>query len=183
MRLVETIDRKGDVGPAISILEAHRVGLAHRAVSILVWNPERTKMLVTQRAATKATWPSFWSNAVCSHPLVGETYLAAAHRRLFEELRVRVPVAPLFHMLYGPVRCPFSGAFEHELDHVFEATLDETATIEPEPAEISSVEWVDQGQLAALEQSGELTPWFGLILKRVSWTTELNGVVDSSASP
>ena len=88
MRLVETVDSGGAIGPPIAIAEAHRVGTAHRAISILVWNVSRTKMLITRRAASKATWPGFWSNAVCSHPLPGEPYAAAARRRLFEELRL-----------------------------------------------------------------------------------------------
>ncbi len=119
MRLVETINRRGGVGPLVAIVEAHRMGTPHRAISIVVWNAARTKMLITRRAAAKATWPGFWSNAVCSHPLPREPYAAAARRRLFEELRIRGAVAPAFRLFYGPVRCPASGALEHELDHVF----------------------------------------------------------------
>jgi len=169
MRLVETIDCNGGIGPAIGILEAHRVGTAHRAISILAWNTSRTKMLVTRRAASKATWPGFWSNAVCSHPLPREPYVAAARRRLFEELRIRGTVTPAFRMLYGPVRCPVSGAFEHELDHVFYARLDENEPIRPNRAEISALRWVDQEQIAALQMSGKITPWFAMILERVRW--------------
>jgi len=169
MRLVETIDHKGGIGPAIEILEAHRAGTPHRAISILVWNPSRTKMLITRRAAVKATWPGFWSNAVCSHPLPAEPYVAAARRRLYEELRVRGAVAPAFRMFYGPVRCPISGAFEHELDHVFYARLAEGQPIRPNRAEVSASRWVDRAQLAALQQSGKITPWFAMILQRVRW--------------
>jgi isopentenyl-diphosphate Delta-isomerase len=169
MRLVETVDRKGVIGPPIDILEAHRVGTAHRAISILAWNASRTKMLITRRAAAKATWPGFWSNAVCSHPLPREPYVAAARRRLFEELRIRGAVAPAFQMFYGPVRCPVSGAFEHELDHVFYTRLAENTAIKPNGAEVSALRWVDKTQLAALRRSGKITPWFAMILERVRW--------------
>jgi isopentenyl-diphosphate delta-isomerase len=169
MRLVETIDRRGGIGPPVAIVEAHRVGTAHRAISVVVWNAARTKMLVTRRAAAKATWPGFWSNAVCSHPLPREPYVAAARRRLFEELRIRGSVAPAFSMYYGPVRCPVSGAFEHELDHVFYARLAESASIRPNREEVSALRWVDRVQLAALQKSEEITPWFAMILKRVRW--------------
>jgi isopentenyl-diphosphate delta-isomerase len=169
MRLVETVNRQGGIGSPIDIIEAHRAGRAHRAISIVVWNASRTKMLITRRAATKATWPGFWSNAVCSHPLPREPYVAAARRRLFEELRIRRTVARAFRMYYGPVRCPSSGAFEHELDHVFYARLAENVPIRPNRAEVSAVQWVDQAQLAALQQSGKITPWFAMILERVRW--------------
>jgi len=169
MRMVQTIDQAGVVGPPVEIIEAHRVGLPHRAISIVVWNPTRTRMLITRRAGAKPTWPGYWSNAVCSHPLPQEAYAAAARRRLGEELGIAAAVAPAFRMFYGPVRCPVSGAFEHELDHVFHATLPERLTVRPDPGEISAVRWVDQAQLAALQQFGRITPWFALILARVRW--------------
>jgi isopentenyl-diphosphate Delta-isomerase len=169
MRLVETVDHAGGIGPPVAIMEAHRAGAAHRAVSIVLWNLTRTKMLITRRAAVKATWPGFWSNAVCSHPLPQEPYAAAARRRLFEELGIRGAVSPAFRMFYGPVRCPISGAFEHELDHVFYVRLPENAPIKPDPLEISALRWVDQAQLAALLQSGKITPWFAMILERARW--------------
>lgn len=170
MRLVETVDRRGGIGRAIAILEAHRFGQAHRAISIVVWNAARTRMLVTRRAPEKATWPGFWSNAVCSHPRPQEPYAQAARRRLFEELRIRGAVAPAFRMYYGPVRCPVSGAFEHELDHVFYARLPEDASIKPNRAEVSALRWVDQEEVAAMQESGTITPWFAMILKRVRWS-------------
>jgi isopentenyl-diphosphate delta-isomerase len=169
MRLVETIDRTGSPGPPVAILEAHRAGTAHRAISIVVWNESRTRMLITRRAAAKPTWPGFWSNAVCSHPLPEEPYAAAARRRLFEELRIRGAVAPAFRLRYGPVRCPVSGAFEHELDHVFYARLPESARIDPNPEEISAWRWADRAQLARLLLAGQITPWFAMILERVRW--------------
>ena len=94
---------------------------------------------------------------------------AAARRRLFEELRIRGAVSPAFRMFYGPVRCPVSGAFEHELDHVFYTRLPENAPITPDPLGISATRWADQAQLAALLQSGKITPWFAMILERVRW--------------
>jgi isopentenyl-diphosphate delta-isomerase len=169
MRLVDTVDRKGALRPPMEILEAHRVGTAHRAISIVVWNADRTKMLITRRAAVKATWPGFWSNAVCSHPHPQEPYAAAARRRLFEELRIHGAVAPAFRMFYGPVRCPVSGAFEHELDHVFYSSLPEGASIRPDRLEVSDLRWVDQSQLETLRQTGKVTPWFEMILERVRW--------------
>jgi isopentenyl-diphosphate Delta-isomerase len=169
MRMVDTVDRNGGIRPPIGIMEAHRVGTPHRAISIVVWNRDRTRMLITRRAAVKATWPGFWSNAVCSHPLPHEPYAAAARRRLFEELRIHGAVEPAFRLFYGPVRCPVSGALEHELDHVFYARLGERALIRPRRSEISAVRWVDQSQLDELRDSGRITPWFRMILERVRW--------------
>lgn len=168
-RLVETIDEHGRPGPALAVMEAHRTATAHRAISIVVWNPTRTKMLVTRRAATKTTWPGFWSNAVCSHPLPKEADATAARRRLGEELRIERDVKLAFTMRYGPVQCPVSGVYEHEFDHVFDTTLPETLVINPDPTEISALRWVDRDTLTSMRRANEITPWFALILERVGW--------------
>jgi isopentenyldiphosphate isomerase len=94
----------------------------------------------------------------------------AARRRLCEELQISGEVTPAFRMFYGPVRCPVSGVFEHELDHVFYTKLPENTRIRPNRGEISSVRWVDRAQLAALQQAGKITPWFAMILQRVRWS-------------
>lgn len=169
MRLVETVDRDGAIGQLVPVMEAHQAATAHRAISIIVWNLDRTRMLITRRAAAKTTWPGFWSNAVCSHPLPREPYVAAARRRLYEELRLRDSVELAFHMFYGPVRCPVSRMFEHELDYVFYARVSERASIKPNRAEISALRWVGPEQVAALQQTGKLTPWFAMILARLRW--------------
>jgi isopentenyl-diphosphate delta-isomerase len=170
MRLVETVDHEGTIGPPVAIVDAHRAGTPHRAVSVLIWNASRTKMLIARRAVTKATWPGFWSNAVCSHPRPRESYVAAARRRMFEELRIQGAVAPAFHLFYGPVRCPISGAYEHEMDHVFYARVAESMPIRPNRSEVSALRWVGQAQLQALQMTGKITPWFSIILRRVRWS-------------
>jgi isopentenyl-diphosphate delta-isomerase len=170
--MVEKVDADGKIGLPVSIIEAHRFAISHRAISILIWNPPRTKMLLTRRASTKLTWPNYWSNAVCSHPLPGETYEAAAARRLFEELRVHSEVTPSFELFYGPVRCTHSGLFEHEYDHVFESSLPETTSFNPNSEEISACRWATLKDILALKAAGELTPWFEMIVARLRWSDD-----------
>jgi isopentenyl-diphosphate delta-isomerase type 1 len=109
MRLVETVDRLGRIGPPVEIAEAHSTGTPHRAISVIAWNFSRTKMLITRRAETKATWPGYWSNSVCSHPLPREPYVAAARGRLFEELRVHGSVLPLSDCITAQCAAPSPG--------------------------------------------------------------------------
>jgi isopentenyl-diphosphate Delta-isomerase len=44
----------------------------HRAFSFFLFNSEN-QLLLTQRAASKITFPNVWTNTVCSHPLYGMT--------------------------------------------------------------------------------------------------------------
>ena len=43
-------------------------GLLHRAFSVFLFN-SNNELLLQQRAAEKITFPLYWTNTVCSHPL------------------------------------------------------------------------------------------------------------------
>jgi isopentenyl-diphosphate delta-isomerase len=45
-------------------------GLLHRAFSVFLFN-DKNELLLQQRAASKITFPSVWTNTCCSHPLYG----------------------------------------------------------------------------------------------------------------
>ena len=47
-------------------------GVLHRAFSFFLFNQDN-KMLLTQRASSKITFPGVWTNTCCSHPLHGMT--------------------------------------------------------------------------------------------------------------
>lgn len=42
--------------------------MLHRAFSVFLFNSEG-KLLLQQRSATKITFPLYWTNTCCSHPL------------------------------------------------------------------------------------------------------------------
>ena len=46
-------------------------GLLHRAFSVFLFDKENNKLLLQQRAASKITFPSVWTNTCCSHQLHG----------------------------------------------------------------------------------------------------------------
>jgi isopentenyl-diphosphate delta-isomerase len=98
-------------------MEAHQNGgKLHRAFSVLVFNDKGETML-QRRAASKYHCPTLRTNTCCSHPRPDEITLAAATRRLQEEMGFVCPLEEKFTFLY---RAEFSnGLTEHEFDHVF----------------------------------------------------------------
>src|SRR5690606_8447044 len=72
--LVDTNDR--EVGTAEK-LEAHRLGLLHRAISVFVFN-RKGELLLQRRQWDKYHSGGQWSNACCSHPRPGEESATAA---------------------------------------------------------------------------------------------------------
>ena len=65
--------------------EAHAKKLRHRAVHVLIFNPEG-EVFMQKRSKSKDSWPGAWDSSCSGHLDSGEDYLAAAHRELEEEL-------------------------------------------------------------------------------------------------
>ena len=76
--LVDADDRPvGTMGK----LEAHRHGMRHRAISVIVRDAQN-RLMLQQRAHGKYHSGGLWTNTCCSHPRPGEDTLHAARRRL-----------------------------------------------------------------------------------------------------
>lgn len=138
-------------------LEAHRQGRLHRAFSVFVFDGSG-RLLIQRRALGKYHSPGLWSNTCCGHPRPGEDTLAAARRRLVEEMGL---VCDLEHVHSFIYRADLgNGLWEHELDHVFVGT----ALSEPEPHPDEVAEWravprKDIGEELVV-RPGEFTAWF-----------------------
>ena len=143
--------------------EAHEKGFLHRAISIIVFNADK-EMLIQQRADEKYHWAGIWSNAVCTHPRDGESYLDAANRRLFEELGFNTELTEVFDFIYK-AKDEESGLTEHELDHVFVGQYN--GDIPFNPSEVKAVRWVSMTNLLVeIEGNPEkFSFWFKIILK------------------
>jgi isopentenyl-diphosphate delta-isomerase len=139
----------------------------HRAISIVIFNKDRTEMLITKRTETKPTWPGVWSNAVCSHPYPKETYQKSAERRIYEELGIRTPLKEIFSFVYkAEMDNKIWG--EHELDHVFIGRYE--GDLKPNFDEISEFRWVKISDLesSVIKNPQKYTPWFKIILNKIA---------------
>lgn len=139
----------------------------HRAISIVIYNRDKSLMLITKRASTKPTWPYFWTNAVCSHPYPEETYQEAAERRLYEELGFKTPLKEFFKFTYeAEMDNKIWG--EHELDHTFIGYYD--GPISPNPSEVAGYEWIGLADLKKdiTKNKQKYSPWFKIILGKLS---------------
>lgn len=115
-------------------LQAHVEGRLHRAFSVFLFDADG-RLLMQRRATGKYHSAGLWTNTCCSHPRPGEPVLAAAKRRLQEEMGISAPLTAGFTFTY---RAEFSnGLIEHELDHVLFGTW--SGPVAPDPAEVS--EW------------------------------------------
>jgi isopentenyl-diphosphate delta-isomerase len=145
-------------------MEAHELGLLHRAFSVFVFN-SRGEMLLQQRALEKYHSGGLWTNTCCSHPRPGEDTQAAAERRLKEEMGFQVSLEKVFEFLY---KADFdNGLAEHEFDHVFVAEYE--GPVEMNKEEVMNYSYRSMQEIAtSLETEPEqYTAWFRLAFPRV----------------
>jgi isopentenyl-diphosphate delta-isomerase len=159
--LVDADDRAVGTMPK---LEAHRRGLLHRAISVVV-RDGGGRLLLQQRAVGKYHSGGLWTNTCCSHPRPGEAAAEAAARRLVEEMGFACSLTPLFQMRY---RAPVSnGLVEHELVHVLGGQFD--GAPDPNPREVTAWCWKDPVEIAkdVARWPEDYTVWFRKILSRL----------------
>ncbi len=148
----------------IGKLEAHQKGLLHRAFSIFIFN-SKGQMLLQQRASTKYHSGGLWSNACCSHPRPGEDTLAAAQRRLKEELGFETTLHKIFHFTY---KTSFAnGLTEHEFDHVYTGVYE--GSITPNATEVSNYTFKSMQEIGENLQLApqKYTAWFKIVFPRI----------------
>ena len=159
--LVDENDRETGV---MEKMEAHRKGVLHRAFSVFIFNREGELML-QQRAAEKYHSPGLWTNTCCSHPRPGETPMAAAQRRLVEEMGFTCDLSKQFDFIY--CRELDQGLTEHELDHVFFGSYEQDP--EPNAAEVDGWKWMQLHDIEVdMKQHPEsYTEWFKICFDEV----------------
>ncbi len=148
-------------------MEAHEKALLHRAFSIFIFN-SKGEMLLQQRSLRKYHSGGLWTNACCSHPRPNEDVLAAASRRLKEEMGFDTTLTKIFDFTY---KAEFNnGLTEHEFDHVFIGTYD--GLIQPNFAEVESYAYRSVPiVMDSLQKNPDFfTEWFHIAFpKVVSW--------------
>ncbi|ROI07579.1 isopentenyl-diphosphate Delta-isomerase [Kaistella haifensis] len=143
-------------------MNAHENGILHRAFSVFLFN-DKGEMLLQKRASGKYHSPNQWTNAVCSHPKIDETYLEGAQRRLNEELGITADLTEKFSFIYKAD--VGQNLWEHELDHVFTGNYEGNFALNEE--EVSEVRYISMQQLDEEMNANpeKFTEWFKIILK------------------
>ncbi|TAM70427.1 MAG: isopentenyl-diphosphate Delta-isomerase [Microbacteriaceae bacterium] len=125
----------------------------HLAFSCHVYDGEG-RILVTQRALSKRTWPGIWTNSFCGHPAPEEASEDAVQRRARRELGIRVEQLTLALPDFRYRATDASGVVENEICPVYTATT--TDAIAPAADEVAAWRWVDPADLLAAVAA---TPW------------------------
>ncbi|RZK47368.1 MAG: isopentenyl-diphosphate Delta-isomerase [Pedobacter sp.] len=145
-------------------MEAHYKGELHRAFSVFIFN-SRGELLLQQRASNKYHSPGQWTNTCCSHPRQGEVTVAAAKRRLREEMGMDCQLHYGFNFLY---KASFdNNLVEHEFDHVFFGVSDRLPIINK--SEVMAYKYMDMNLLGEdlTVNPSHYTAWLNICFDKV----------------
>jgi isopentenyl-diphosphate delta-isomerase len=151
------VNRADRVCGQMEKMAAHRIGVRHRAFSIMLGN-RLGQVLLQRRALGKYHSGGLWANSCCGHPRPGEDVTRAAARRLREELNIEAGLRPVGLFSYRAM--VGGGLMENELVHFFHGSHD--GPVHPNADEVMETRWVDP---ASLTPDGDhLTPWLRLYI-------------------
>jgi isopentenyl-diphosphate Delta-isomerase len=156
---VVLLDESGNsVGVADKATVHHADTPLHLAFSCYLFDGER-RLLLSQRALDKKTWPGVWTNSCCGHPGPGESVLDSVARRLRDELGVRAHRIDLVLPRFRYRAVMDDGVVEHEMCPVFRAFTDDEPA--PNPAEVAGVRWTSWPGLVEQVDAGpdSVSPW------------------------
>jgi len=162
MEKVILVDKKDKQLGTIGKIEAHKKGLLHRAVSVLIFN-SNGHILLQKRAKNKYHSGGLWSNAACTHPMPNETIEDAAKKRLLFEMGIDADLSKRTSFIYNAFLD--NDMIEHELDYIFFGISDCKPV--PNADEVEDYKFISYLNLITeIEQYPEdYTVWFKIILK------------------
>ncbi|XP_056375490.1 isopentenyl-diphosphate Delta-isomerase 1-like isoform X2 [Hyla sarda] len=168
-------------------------GMLHRAFSLFLFNTEN-KLLLQQRSDAKITFPGYYSDTCCGHPLnipmeteeeKATGVRRAAQRRLNAELGVPLEqVKPdeflnLTRIHYKARSDAIWG--EHEIANVL--LLQKDVSVNPNPNEVKNHFYISKEELTHLLERAErgevkITPWFQRIAENFlfKWWDNLENI-------
>jgi isopentenyl-diphosphate delta-isomerase len=145
------------LGAAPKLASHHRDTPLHLAFSSYLVD-ETGRVLITQRAATKPTFPSVWTNSCCGHPAPGEGLRAAVRRRVRTELGLAMEDPALVLPKFGYRATADNGVVENEMCPVVRARA--VGALRPDPAEVAAAEWRTWAECVELSRHPDASPWF-----------------------
>ena len=161
-------NEEGEEQGTEDLLKAHEgVGKLHKAFSVFVFRNNGNELLMQKRSAAKPLFPLLWANTCCSHPQEGEDIIAAAQKRLREEMGFTCNLKIDDSFVYQAKDEP-NNLSEHEFDTILVGETDDV-DVNPNPNEVDDYRWItlEDLQNELDEKPEEFAPWFPIALSKL----------------
>ena len=142
-------------GISIAKNSAHKLGVWHSAIHLVIINKDKTKTLIQQRASNKAFYPNIWDISVGGHISSGESDKDSVIRELKEELGIDSCNMELIKKhkeeLYN------NGIDNKEIVSMFVLYMDvDIKDIKLQKEEVQNAKWVTKEEFNLLISNGNL---------------------------
>ena len=142
VELVDIVDARDRALLVMPLSEAHRQGLFHRSVMVLVYGLDG-RLYLQKRGPQKSLYPGRFDLSATGHVQAGEAREEAAARELFEELGLTAPALVRLDAI------PATRETAFEFVTLFSAGRT-SETPRPNPDEVAGGMFVDEAELTAL---------------------------------
>ena len=159
--LIDVLDeRTGEkTGETIYKSEAHKKGIWHGSIHVLIVNNDRTETLLQKRCAEKKLYPNMWDIAVGGHIGAGEDDLTSAKRELEEELGLNPNELKLEKVDRISEKLNNNGVISNEYVSIFIAYADiDIRDIKLQVEEVSEAKWCNKEELNKYIENEEIIP-------------------------
>jgi len=153
------VNERDEVLGKIARDEAHRRELRHRSGVVLL-RDERSRVFLTQRAASKRIFPNTYDTSASFHVSYGESYEEAAGREALEELGLTGPLRKLGKFCHDDPP-------EHQYVMVFAMDY-RGEPIVLDPSEATSGCFYTQAEAERIAHTEPCTPWLADALRALA---------------
>jgi isopentenyl-diphosphate delta-isomerase len=165
------------IGTAPKASSHHRATPLHLAFSCYLAD-SAGRILITQRAHAKRSFPSVWTNSCCGHPAPGEGLRDAVRRRVRLELGLEIESMTLILPEFRYRATAADGIVENELCPVVRAVA--VGDVRLHPDETAAAGWRDWDTCVALVDDPSASPWYR---EQMAQLTPLGKPADWPAAP
>lgn len=144
-------------GEIIDKSAAHRLGIWHSSIHLIIINKNKTKVLFQKRANNKDLYPNMWDISVGGHIMSKESDIVAAKRELKEELGIEC--SNIEFVKKYKEELSNNGVDSKEIVSLFIMYLDENVVkFKLQKEEVSCIKWLTQMEMEKLIKERKTIP-------------------------
>ncbi len=150
-------DTMEKTGESIDKSAAHRLGIWHSSVHLIILNKDKTKVLFQKRSNHKDLYPNMWDISVGGHIMSKETDIEAIKRELKEELGIESSKLELIKKYKEELNN--NGIDSKEIVSLFIMYLDEKDKgFKLQKEEVSQIKWFTKIEMEQLIKDKKMIP-------------------------
>lgn len=131
-------DQNKVLGTAPKLATHNAITPLHRGFSVFLFN-SKGKLLLQQRSKTKKTFPLVWSNSLCGHPMLNESSVQAAKRRMSYE--IDIDDVEIFEIISDyKYKVSMNNIYENEICPLLVCFTDKKPVVNKD--EVENIRWI-----------------------------------------